>query len=125
MRNLLILFCFAGLFTASCHQAIGPEQAKKKLEALVKVPISNNIKISDYETSSDVQGTYTEAFIIHFDDKEEFDSIFNKVQPSKSEYFNVYGYGVEYGSNIEPGYKSISAVFNPEQQTIKYSYFEN
>ena len=121
---LLILTCFVIMSNVSCNQTIDKSLAKEKLEALLNVSISENIEISNYDISLDIHGKYTEKFTVSFKDKEEYNNIFTKVKPSKSEYFDIYGYGVEYGNPLERGYKSISAVFNPQKQTIKYSYYE-
>src|SRR5690606_37095884 len=115
-KLLLILIWFAGIFTESCMQmTISNKKAKEKLEILLEVSISNDIKVSDYEISSDIHGKYTESFLVHFNNKDEYDKIFHKVKPSKSKYFDIYGYGVEHGNRLESGYQSISSVFNPKK----------
>lgn len=113
--TLLFVICF---FAVSCNQAISKMKAKEKLEFLLHVPISSNFKITDYDISSDIHGTYTEEFYAHFSN-DEFNKIFEEVRPGKVEYINNV-----YGITVTKGKVMISAIFFPDKYTIKYSYYK-
>lgn len=119
-KVLLILLCFAWLFTVSCNQTISKMKAKEKLECLLHVAVSNDIKVTDYEISSDIHGFYTEEFTVHFK-KIEFNRIFNHVKPTKADFFDgkddgIYGYSIHHNGEL------ISATFYTEKNIIKYGY---
>ena len=87
------------------------------MQALLQIPISDSIKITDYKTNTAIGGDYTEVFIVHFK-KEEFDRIFNEVKPERVAYINpdIYSYSVQKDREMK------SAIFDPERCTIKYTY---
>ena len=99
----------------SCNETITKQDAKSKLQTLFAIPISNSFKITDYEVGGGID--LTEAFIAHFT-HEEFNNIFKKVNPQKFKIIDVdlYGYTVTEGDRM------MSAIFDPKNCTIRYTY---
>jgi hypothetical protein len=114
--SLMTLFLIF-LFGFGCNESITKQNAKCKLQALLNVHISDSFKITDYEEDAAIGNDLTEGFIVHFS-HEEFNSIFKKVNPQKFKNINsdLYGY------TIEQNNKRITAIFDPKEFTIKYTY---
>lgn len=126
MKNQLsILFYIVNLILMlSCHHTIKKDEAKDKIETLLNVSISNNIRLSNYEVSVDIHGKYIEKFEIYFYDKQEYYNIFDIVKPTKNGNFDTFVFSVEYGDFLQSDYKTITAVFDSAASIIKYTFFE-
>ena len=118
MKIITLISLFLTLLPGfSCNETITKQSAKSKLQALLTIPISDSFKITDYEVEGGIGGDLTEAFIAHFT-HEEFNNIFKKINPEKIKIIDVdlYGHTVEQGNTMR------SAIFDPKDCTIKYTY---
>lgn len=85
------------------------------------MPISDSIIMSHYDANPTLGIDYTEEFVVQFQ-KKEFNEIFNKIKPKRFKNIkaNIYGFTLEIKSDKNTERKS--AIFNPENNTIKYTY---
>ena len=115
MKIITLISLFLTLLPgSSCNETITKQSAKSKLQALLTIPISDSFKITDYEVEGGIGGDLTEAFIAHFT-HEEFNNIFKKVNPEKIKLLTSI-YTVEQSNTMR------SAIFDPKDCTIKYTY---
>lgn len=109
LLTLLLMF--------SCTKTITKQHAKKTLQELFAIKISDNFTLTQVDQDAAMGADFTEVFIAKFT-AEEFHSIFKKVNPRKIKIIDadLYGYTIEQNNERR------SAIFDPQYYTIKYTY---
>ena len=80
-KIFLILAIFQIILFNSCQHTITKDEARIKLEQAIKISISKNVDVINFDYSSSTGGDYTESFGIKFN-QVEFNKILNKMRPN-------------------------------------------
>lgn len=115
------MFAFLTLF--GCNSKSNNESCRIKLQSALKVPVSGDIRIANYNNGWSTTSDYNESFDIYFS-KNEFYKIIHEAKLQKcSGDTTIYCY--EKDSDNNKGAKQIiSITFYPDSLLANYSYIE-
>lgn len=114
MRIFIVLFFF---FLVGCTtRKISEEEARKKLEDILEVPMPRIQNISNYMSDYSFNGDYIESFIVHLNE-DDFVTLTKKIKAIDSLPNSSFSH-----LKKEEGRYVISVIFDRDHNSLKYTY---